>query len=582
MEKALNLPEILGSIGHFLPRSDLLTCLRVCKAWKLQLEPRLWRRFRYYDLDSRPPSEALINQNAKYIHFLNIEADSSKFPTAFFAHSDSLQGLTLIRCPGTHRPGFPQWCDALTKMISNNPQLRRIVFHAHTNDSHENFIPTQEFVESLRACSRLLVLETSEIYYGKAGDSMIELYMRSSVNTVRRLATTRDIYSSTFTFPDDLVFKELRYFDIRDVEDMTVDTQLTWISRCPNLISLHWSSTMNIPVGRFIDIIPAACPHLTDLHLLVHVGDKDIARILESLPRIEKLSVTGTSFGKVAFQALKLHFSTFRDINLQSCYDVTGAMVHEILCSCPNLQSISADEICNLDMPEEEQWVCNKLQMFDVGIYVTHIVTTTQGKKQQTLDTDKAIYKRLAQLTQLEYLSVSSPNPAQRITGGANPSIPLSVALIAGLGELKTLKRLRDFSCKKLLDVTFMMGGALEAVQWMVENWPSLECLEAVLGSVYTGRQSDEITINRIMTLLQIRGIEFKHYEEDEDEEDEEEDEDEYYFEERINNYMLHQHMYHSDDSPDTYDPDYGGMPNFGSSGETEEGNYWDPDLDFD
>ncbi|KAG0306551.1 hypothetical protein BGZ98_002170 [Dissophora globulifera] len=586
MDRALDLPEILAVVSHFLPRADLLTCLRVCKAWKSQLEPRLWRRFRYNDLDARPPSEALINQNAKHVRVLSVEADSSNFPTAFFDEGANLRDFTLYKRRSDHHHEDLQWSDVLTRMISNNPQLQRIAFRIDRSNSLGNLVPTPELMRCLGACSNLEFLETSEMYHGKASNAVTELYMRASANGVKHLCTIRELFSATFTFPNDLIFKNVQVLEMKDIMGMTNDTQLTWISRCPNLTSFRWSTGMDIPVERFKNIIPSACPHLVELHFAAALSDSEIAQILEPFQRIEKLSMVGTLFGKVALQALKPHFSTLLDINLQSSTSATGALVHEILCSCPNLQTIRADKMSDLNMPKQEKWICNKLRHFDVGLYVT-------------AHADRAVYKRLAQLTELEYLSVRSPNSVAQIRDEDDededdededdPGVPISVSLDAGLGELKTLKRLQEFSCKKLLNITFRTSGAFKVVQWMVKNWPSLERLEAVLGSEFNNRRREEIAMDKIFVLLEKSGIKYQHYEEDEDED---EDDDRSSFEEygydsdwrdserehRIAYYELpaagsSAHEY------ETYDPDCGGMPEFDGFRDSDEANYWDPDL---
>ncbi|KAF8939907.1 hypothetical protein EDD21DRAFT_361721 [Dissophora ornata] len=529
MEKALTLPEILERIGNYLNHTDIISCIRVCKAWKAEFEPRLWRSFKLnffvpeselphlpaqqngkhigFSVAQRAPSQTLMQQNGKHIRELTLNGMNLEYWSTSIPHCSNLDEVTFMVPWPLRLEGKGLVMTDFGKMIKNHPRLRKIVLES----SGGSIYPTHEFLEDLTTCPRLIVLETNDCIFD---GPLTEQYMRACASNIRRLSSRGDVFSRDFTISSDLVFEELRYFDLRDIEGMSEDTKLSWISRCPNLISLRWETGSEIPAAKFSQIIPSACPNLTALHLVSPILDEDIARILEVIPRIEKLSLTNTHAGRGAFEALRRHFPTLKDINLQFCMYVESPMIQEILSSCPKLQSISAEILEYEDMPEQQPWVCRNLQMFDVGIQIAPLSFSRQRDLSEIARWDakhRLVYGRLAQLAGLQYLSICNnsqrPNSAQR-------SKWLQLSLNAGLGQLETLKQLKFFSCKHFMATAFDKGEADGVVRWILEHWRKLESLEGM-----TGKEASKATA--VLEMMKARDVEFIDYMDYHDEADE-------------------------------------------------------------
>ncbi|KAG0365245.1 hypothetical protein BC939DRAFT_502894 [Gamsiella multidivaricata] len=503
MEQALDLPEILAGIGQYLTAKDILSCMRVRKSWKVEFGPLLWRTFtsRPYiknDPASPPqPSLALLRENAPNVRRLVIEYMNPAYQASFFCQCRQLEEIVLAnpRHVGNYRYESHEvflW-SSLAAAIKDHPRLRKFVIEPSLEIE---YAPTSRFISALNTCSKLIVLETAECVFDC---NLVVPYLQTISNNIRRFLTQQDIYEP-FKFPDDLVFQEMRYLDLRDIV-MPVSQQLTWISRCPNLISLYWRSQDEFPGEEFCQKIPQACRNLTSLHLLFNLEDEEIASVLKAFPRLEKLSFTHTDFDTEAFAALKRHFPTLKDINLQYCGGVESHMVQEILASCSNLQSISADELGQEDMVKQP-WVCRNLQMIDVGICVD-----ARGGKTETLERHRQVYERLAQMTELQYLSICN-NDGMPDYG---PSFSLlKLSMDAGLGRLDMLKKLKVFSCKQALGESLADRQAIEAVQWMVDHWKRLEVVEGALDSSMFDTTHDTTKDGEtVQGLLKARGIKF-------------------------------------------------------------------------
>ncbi|KAG0358822.1 hypothetical protein BG005_001776 [Podila minutissima] len=446
MSKALELPEILLRVGpSLIKKKDIVACLSVCKTWKAVFEPFLWREFRA--LPDIPPPLALMELNAEHIRKLTIEQIDADMET-FRRNCTRLIDLSM----SADNLDEVSW-DMFANMIRNHASLRRIFIHCRSP-----LVPPKHFLQALKSCQRLAVFETDYCNYDK---ETFPYYLDGCAG-LWRLSAEGDRFPIQESFPAGVAFPEMRYMELCDCRGMTIEQQLEWISRCPKLISIRLECS-NIPVSLFCEKIPSACTNLTDLHFLVEINDEPLSRIIDALPRIEKLTLTMTGFGTRSMNSLRRHFATLRDINIQYCTSATPAMVQEILASCPKLQGICADYINADAIGPSQPWVCTHLQMFDVHIRV---------RNSASLHTHRTVYQQLSLLQDLQYLSICSPNPSDL-------NIPhLRFTLEYGVELLTEFPKLTYFSCKWILGAKGSRD--METVQWIMTHWPRLETFEAV------------------------------------------------------------------------------------------------------
>ncbi|KAG0046216.1 hypothetical protein BGZ83_008606 [Gryganskiella cystojenkinii] len=455
----LLLPEILASIAKYVSRGTAINCMRVCKTWKSEFEPVLWRSFRLvnnlYSTNLQPSLE-LMQKNAIHIRHLVYDL------------STELIRPQILRCPqlqtlkfdfeedlfGSVREVKEIW-DSLIEMIENLPMLYKIEIHCPVLSTPVS----EKFLKAMLTCPKLVVLETTGLLLSEVTDQ----YFRSCGPIMRRVASRADEFQEGFTWTDDLQFPELRYLDMHQVSTLSIMDQLEWVVRCPHLISLVWEAVELLPVKKFCELVPTACPNLTCLHLLVPLSDREVSLILNAILRIEKLSVSQSDFEVESIRALRRHFPTLKDINLQHCMSSTGEYVQEIMSSCPNLLSISADSISYAEMMRQS-WVCRRLNLFDIGIGVD-----------SDLEHHRAIYAKISELVELEWLSIGLSAMGYMEDDGT-----VDLSLEAGLDQLKSLTRLEHFHPRAILANEVSKNG-FKVVHWMLENWKSLKTLEGYI-----------------------------------------------------------------------------------------------------
>ncbi|KAF9435788.1 hypothetical protein BGZ76_005520 [Entomortierella beljakovae] len=531
MEKALGLPEIISCIGKYLSRSDILNCIRVQKSWRNELEASLWREFRCLpSIDSYlgapsdfpRPSLPLMQRNAHNIRRLYLEEMDPQYHLTFFCQLTQVQEIILNTSrTRIHHPQEEQliW-ERFADMIQNYGRLLKIAIESA---SELTLTPSLAFFNSLQNCPKLVVFETTDC---KFTTDTVSTYMKANSGNMRRLSTRRDYFTGGFDFAsyEDLVFSEMRYIDLREVTGLSMEDQLEWVTRCPKLISLFWEAS-SMPVESFCKSVPSSCPNLTALHLFFPLSDQEIEQILEAIPRVEKLTLSKTFFGRLSFGALRKHFPTLRDINLQFSPGATSSMIQEIMSSCPNLCSISGEVLDYGDIVKG-QWECKNLHVFDVGI--TILGSDELGLLEWPLSANRAIYERLSELICLEYLSISN---SEFLDAGSCSSLLLS--LDAGLRLLESLKRITFFSCKFLLLQACQRGEANAVVEWMIEHWKNLECIEGSTEGVVIPEETDA-GINELLQKLKENGVRFEEYQEEMDDdyifEDDEDLDDEFGF----------------------------------------------------
>ncbi|KAG0205941.1 hypothetical protein BGX28_002533 [Mortierella sp. GBA30] len=508
MEKAVSLPEILGGFGDYLDNKDLLNCIRVCKLWKLTFATMLWRSFIIRTTTNRDgdgsrimvPSYDLMERNARYIRLLILE-DVDVTHRAFFCRCYHVEKLVLaIEAPSTSVE-LAYKRALLDDIVKNFPNLRNIVIHG------EKITPNPSFYKTLLECPHLVALETTGRLF--LGDAATELYLRASSTNMKRLSSCLDYFSSGFVFPDDLKFPELRSLNIKHAEGMPLRTH-----RCPKLRSLSWNPFDVKSAVQFRQIVPAACPNITSLSLSIIMDDDEIESIINAMPRIEELRVPNARFAALSMNALRRHFSWLTSVSFRDYDSVTSVMVQEILCSCPVLKSIAAQELHYRDIIANPQpWACQSLHVLEITITVIGAMddqTITQINQQQQ-DKDaterlsfahKYIYDRLAQLTSLQYLGLCA--------AGVDMSDEdvFKINLESGLAALATLKRLSQFSYQYLFGI-LTVQEVIETVEWMVEHWTGLNILGNFNGHSprFGPRVDDNADMNRTLKLLKDRGI---------------------------------------------------------------------------
>ncbi|KAG0047452.1 hypothetical protein BGZ83_007511 [Gryganskiella cystojenkinii] len=161
------------------------------------------------------------------------------------------------------------------------------------------------------------------------------------------------------------------------------------------------------------------------------------------------LHLQGVGFGVRAFNTLRNedHLQGLVELDLMRCPDVTGAMLQEVLESCPRLEVIAGNFIRAEDITMGLPWVCLGLKSWRVHIDLTTTITSNasvgEAKNNNVDARSKAeqllIFERFSTLRDLESLDLDQIFPV-RERGQAVQTLDWQMK--RGLNLLETMTRL--------------------------------------------------------------------------------------------------------------------------------------------
>lgn len=189
-----------------------------------------------------------------------------------------------------------------------------------------------------------------------------------------KLSNVKCDNSSKMRFVDMLVQSE----DLRRVTNNRSDD--VFRLACESVVQ-NPATAISPTIPKSKSLAPLNWPQLVSVHIHHRNCNADI--ILKSIsPGLEEFHMEMGELSTVGYQLLlSQHAMTLVHLELSSCSGVTSAMLHGILCTCPYLEHVSGDMICEQDntAPNDGQeedpiqgreWVCENLKHWMIPIYV--------------------------------------------------------------------------------------------------------------------------------------------------------------------------------------------------------------------
>lgn len=253
-----------------------------------------------------------------------------------------------------------------------------------------------------------------------------------------------------------------------------ISWDLDFIRRCPGLKSLYWEAgpgvTTSFILGLKELIVGRILPKFHSLSILRAVHSDaadDVLKVIQCIQPITALKLNNwQDKGMRLFDVLRPQFGHLRVLSLEYTTSITSAMVQGTMSSCPLLSNFSGPTIDAIDIVQGQPWVCLRLQFLDLRFRFDP----------STIDrVQPLVFDQLARLTRLEELFVNewhaAPRPKFQET--------FDLRLVHGLGKLSTLRLLQAIH----INNTVQQIGE-EELEWMVEHWKSLWCIDGKLNMV--------------------------------------------------------------------------------------------------
>ncbi|KAF8953471.1 hypothetical protein CPC16_000703 [Podila verticillata] len=373
MQQALNIPEILAQIGQFLDSSSLGICTRVSRSWSAAFGVILYRNisikitlFRY-----GAPSLAVLERHARQIVSMTLIMPSD---LEYFA----------LKCPNLRALHLEGWCGIRLKTIpeykdrGHSKTLELIQEHQPTLKTVSvgmlwPIAKSPEFWTAIAECPILETLLVRDEKMFARRDAREQQAFWGACTRVENLTLKNLRFWSAVNVPSALDFGQVRKLKLVKSEGWDADKQVEWMERCPELRVLKWvMPKVELPASG-VDApalinFSASWPNLRELTLSGYgIQDHNLAIVISTAQVLVKLSVPQTSFGRMAFAALRTHhFQVLKYLNFRECESVTSAMVQEAMASCPNLEFLRAPLLRSVDVLLGAPWVCLKLKQLQL------------------------------------------------------------------------------------------------------------------------------------------------------------------------------------------------------------------------
>ncbi|KAF8977977.1 hypothetical protein BGZ46_006974 [Entomortierella lignicola] len=444
LKPPLFLPEIVSHIAVYLRQRDIARCLIVCKDWHEQFLPLLWSR-----VSIRDPLPSNIQAYSHLVTALTFET----FPESFCIQYPNLR-IVKFRYESSIHGESNSECDPAI-LITLNPSIYKLEIMQANRVLHSSL---------LESIPRLLNLEKLVVSQSMIPTSeLVGAFWRACKN-VKSLKLIGVDFVNHIGFPEDM-----ECFNARKLKIMSngsdENIQLDLISRCPQLKKLEWKTYQGREfVGTIVErFISGTWPNLEKFSANLQLKDNEAEKILNGIKRATRLEFT-SGLGPRASVALERHFKCLIDISLVNDTNVESTVFRDILCSCPQLKSLTGDRVFARDIVAGGSWACLSLKILRIRIEF-------EETEYEDTELQSQVFEKISPLVRLEelYLSKSSVHQFNERPG-------LHFRLDCGMGHLSNLKMLRHLSIPNTRQVL-----EKEDVIWITENWTRLKHISGCL-----------------------------------------------------------------------------------------------------
>ncbi|KAF9353616.1 hypothetical protein BGX26_008621 [Mortierella sp. AD094] len=444
----LDLPEIRNIIGQLLSPHCLVQCIQVSKAWHESYIPLLWSTIEFGTEHIKFPGVKELELNRHLVKDLSYHDEVSLQHIAVCY--PSLRKVRFLHFHGCQ--------ERVATFISRHPLLSSITVSGLATEL------SPLFWESLLGLQNLVSLTMYGITVSRNNTHDFS-------RVLPKLEKLEIFDSSLSDLPEaPELFRNMQSLILSLETDLSLETQISWIAKHPQLKHLGWFPVLSFDARALDDLAHRAAtgtwPKLQSLHLRSTASDKQVSLLITGMNQVLLLKVSSASFGPLSMSALQPHFTHLRKLDISRNALPSSAIIPRILASCPQLEHFNADRVLGQHIVEGQSWAC-EWSLTNLSICFELAPFPFAFAQQQD------ILRRISRLRYLENLDLSNYSRYE-IQG------TLDLRLEKGLAQLGTLKRLKKF---QFYDTSQQMS--LEEVNWIIENWKSLQLVNGMLNEDY-------------------------------------------------------------------------------------------------
>ncbi|KAG0198851.1 hypothetical protein BGX28_007764 [Mortierella sp. GBA30] len=490
----LELPELLQSLGEWLPHKEILSCCLVSHVFNSAFTPFLWRHLHLRKFHNHRGPLKLLKANADSVRILETDTlglfDSSQTPLTYFTNLECLilneplgEDDNLGEDKAYNRylsrdPNLSTFWAQIGQMVGRNPRLKRV------NINNEYFCPQLAFWKPLaenctELCElRLWCVETLET---AAVPHFLKILQRLQALRMQGFDIVNGALMKELRANSNQLFTNLKSLHIFNLERMHGEDRLNLVRRCPNLTHLglclpseyqdpdtikpaisskNLIKLMELGTWKHLDSI--------DIDNLLHRNDYTDAYLSILISKVptawKEVFFRRSLFGPQAFRQLtqECNLRVLRVVDVKESSGVTSAMIQQLLTKCPELTTLAATKLHVKDI--KQPWVCTKLRSLSIIVH---------GLEDGSQEKQNLYYDRLSSLAQLEELVLGYGYlmPRENLK-------QLKLHLDHGLQKLASLKHLR-----LLTFCGSQQSMRREEVVWMIRH---LRNLQEVSGSLHS------------------------------------------------------------------------------------------------
>ncbi|KAF9436214.1 hypothetical protein BGZ76_004567 [Entomortierella beljakovae] len=452
-------PELRFILAKYLDDPQLAAAAAVCKSWNSTFSAILYSKVVWHE---KGPTAAAVRANQSHIKSLEIQSVDKVFPFEGLSNLESL----AICCNEV----LVKWTPSqLSNLLTRNPKLNSINLDLpHENDKHS--------LDIIRAISQIQSLRNLSVNFNQLSSLMAKCLF-STCSHLESLELELRGIAGDVSIDRWENFSNITSLHLEVGYEKSCRQQMKIIQKCPNLRTLSWSLPFEeLPCAGFCKVLSEDCRSIQELDLINTsletrnpIKDAILSRIIKSCRNLTLFNPSDMQFGPASLQSLRPHFPTLRALYLNRG-SASSSVAHEILVSCPLLETLEMPTLKALDIKKPPQKGKNGVLVPSPFIAWSCLNITTLSIHFCEFNLAPAKYQRLtfAQLSELKNLVSLDIGPTEAwgevVEGG------LMLRLCAGLDHLKTLKKLET-----LMFIRVKQKMEFEDVRWMIQAWPRLQ-----------------------------------------------------------------------------------------------------------